>query len=81
MSCTGRKPHKLKVWGGLTFVQGGGQTRTIVATRTQKEAAELLKISLYEFQIYWCQTGKNDEIAMALAEPGKLLYPKGRGNR
>ncbi len=71
----------MKVFGGLTHPPASRQTRTIVAAETQREAAKLLRMSLYEFQTYWCRTYNKDEVAMALAEPGKLLYPKGRGNR
>ena len=60
--------RKLKVWGGLTFAKGT-QLRTIVATTTKKRAAEILRMSLYEFNNYWSETGNDIELETALKEP------------
>ncbi len=62
---------KLKVWGGL--LTPGKQVRTIVATTTKKRAAELLEISLYEFNGYWCKTGNDVELKVALRKPNTVF--------
>lgn len=59
----------LKVFGGLTFV-GGKQVRTIVAAKSQKAAAEAVGISLGEFRNYWAETGNDQELEIALPQPG-----------
>lgn len=64
---------KLKVWGGLTFSDGRTQVRTIVATKTKKEAAALVDVSLYHFNGYWCETGNRVEMDTALSMPGVVF--------
>ena len=63
---------KLKVWGGLIFVEGK-QIRTIVATRTKKRACEILRMSLYEFNTYWSETGNKKELEIALKFPNTVF--------
>ncbi len=58
----------LKVWGGLTM-QGNKQHRTIVATYTKKKVCELVNISISELNNYWCETGNEIELKLALANP------------
>ena len=64
--------RELKVWGGLTFLNGK-QVRTIVATRTKKRAAELLNLSAFEFREYWTDTGNETELKIALAKPETIF--------
>ena len=59
--------RKIKVYGGLTFVDGK-QVRTIVATTTKKRAMELLDITITELNNYWCETGNSLELNIALNE-------------
>lgn len=56
------------VFGGLTF-KDGKQVRCIVAAKTKKRAVELLGVSLYEFNNYWCDTGNEIELEVALESP------------
>ncbi len=63
---------KLKVYGGWTF-NAGQQVRTIVATTSQKKAAELVGCSLGEIQTYWATTTNEREVAAAMAQPGTVL--------
>ena len=74
------KLSKYKVYGGFTF-HNGKQVRTIVATKTKKKAIELLHISAYHFNDYWCDTGNLIELEAAMLNPEKVLiteshYPK-----
>jgi len=64
---------KLKVFGSITAINGK-RCRTIVAATTQKEAAELIGISSYEFHTYWCETGNEQELKVALAKPNTVFY-------
>jgi len=75
-----RARKKLNVWGGLVMLPEG-QTRVLVATKTQAEAAQLFGESVYHFREHMTQTFNKDEIALALGSHGVRLYPKGRGNR
>ena len=66
---------KLKVFGGLTMKRGSRfQERTVVATTTQKKAADLLNMSLHEFRNYWCETGNEAEVEAAMAKPGEVVF-------
>lgn len=60
--------NKYKVFGGLTF-KDGKQVRCIIATKTKKRAIELLKITPFEFNNYWCDTGNDIECEVALESP------------
>ena len=65
---------KLKVYGGLVHMSGGrGQLRTIVATTSQKKAAELVGCTVSEIRNWWDTTGNEKELAAALAQPGVVL--------
>lgn len=66
----------LKVWGGWTFVNGK-QVRTIVATLTKKKACELLDIPYYYFKDYWCATGNEKELEVALEFPNTVFVNMG----
>lgn len=70
----------LKVYGGLTFV-GGKQVRTIVATTSQKLAAELTGVSLSYLRAYWSVTGNAHEIEVAMAMPGTVFRTEYKGDR
>ena len=56
---------KLKVFG----VNYDGRTRRIVATTTQKKAAELCGMNLYQFRMFASETGNKVECELALKEP------------
>lgn len=64
----------LKVFGGDMFNHQHKQVRTIVAAHTQKEAAKLTGLSLYYFREYWCETGNDDELSIALSAPGIVFW-------
>lgn len=64
----------MKVWGtDQYFTREGGQCRAVVATKTKKRAAELLKMSLYTLNSYGCVTGNEKEIEAAMKEPGTVV--------
>lgn len=56
----------MKVFG----VNYDGRSRRIVAAKTKKEAAQRLGVSLHQFRNYGCQTGNQEEIELAMREPG-----------
>ena len=60
--------RKLKTYGGNLFI-GNKQQRVIVATTSKKRAIEILPISSYEFNYYWCETGNDIECKIALENP------------
>lgn len=64
---------KLKVWHGITHRAGGSHRGnfTVVAARTQREAAAALDITLHELRGYWSVTANRDDIQAALKTPGK----------
>lgn len=64
---------KLKVYGGNIFVRGV-QRRAIVAASSQKEVARIIGCPLYEIREWWCETGNNRELDVALAEPGVVFH-------
>lgn len=72
-------PRKLKVWGG-GGVRGSQRVRHLVAATTKKRAVELLKErvhpchSRYDFDLMWCETGNDRELAIANRE-GVWVYP------
>lgn len=69
------RKQKLKVYGTYTHLRGvTGQVRAIVATTSQKKAAELLHVSLYDFRYFGCETGNPHEIETAMAEPGAVFW-------
>lgn len=63
---------KLKVYGGLTFMNGE-QYRTIVATTSKKKACEIVGGSLYHFNNYWSETGNKLEIEVATSQPETIF--------
>ena len=67
---------QFKVWGGLTFLRGN-QVRTIIATKTKKQASEILGISMYELNTYWCETGNKIELKVALGKPFVVFMASG----
>ena len=80
VSLEGAMSRKLKVFGGLTHGGGYGRpsVRTLVATTSQKEAARLVQVSLYEFQGCWCETENEQELEAALAKPGVVIVRRQR---
>lgn len=61
-----------RVWGGMLPTREG-QRRCIVATKTKKRAAELMRCSLYYFNYYISETGNDREIAIATGVPETVL--------
>lgn len=67
----------LKTWGIATFLGGANgnkQVRAIVAAPSQRKAAELLEMSLYEFRLYSAETGNQVEIQTATGAPGQIFW-------
>jgi hypothetical protein len=69
---------KLKVWGDLLMnpkrsCERSGQVRSIIAAASQREAAEIIGMSLYEFRQYWAETGNKIELVAALVKPRTIL--------
>ena len=50
------------------------QARAIVAAKSKKRAAELLKMSIYMFNQYASETGNEKDIAKAMAEQWGGIY-------
>ena len=48
--------------------------RAIIAAKTKKEAAAAFSMSLYIFNEYACETGNEEELQVALSDPGKVFY-------
>lgn len=71
-----KRKRNPKVWGGLTFQRipdGHRQVRTVVAASSQKEAAALVGVSMYEFRHYWCETRNDVEVRAALSAVGTVF--------
>lgn len=68
----------LKVFVGLTMVHGK-QVRTIVATTSQKKAADLVGVSLSMVRGYWSETWNEQELQVALAQPGTVFRTAYKG--
>lgn len=62
----------LKVFGGLTFNKGK-QRRTAIAARSKKAAVDALGVSPSYFREYWMETGNDDELKLALSQPGTVF--------
>jgi predicted NAD-dependent protein-ADP-ribosyltransferase YbiA (DUF1768 family) len=58
----------MKVYGGLTFVDGK-QVRTIVAAKSWTQAARLIGQSVNSLKQYWAITGNKVELETALSKP------------
>ena len=67
----------MKVWGTsqyFTRINGKNfQARAVVATKTKKEAAKLLGLSMYMMKNYACETGNEKEITAAMKKPGTVV--------
>lgn len=64
---------QIKVWC-CSF----GTIDRLVATTSQRAAADAMRISLYEFRNYASETGNREDCELALANPGVLFT---RSNR
>lgn len=64
---------KYKVYGGCS-TYNGKQVRVIVATKTKKKAYELFGISYSYFTDYFCETGNQEELKIALENPEIVFY-------
>lgn len=60
--------REMKVWSTST-----GRSYKVVATTTKKAAAEAMKVSLYEFNLYASETDNPESNAAALSEPGTVF--------
>jgi len=64
----------MKVYGtSQYFAENTYQCRAVVATKTKKKAAELLKQSAYIFKFYTTETGNKKEIELAMAQPETVI--------
>ena len=55
-------------------IYNGKQVRAIVATKTKKKASILLGISYSYFTDYFCETGNEKELEIALKNPEIVFY-------
>jgi hypothetical protein len=72
---------KLKVFGGCF----DGKNRVICAAPSQKACVENLKaagvnVSLHYFREHACDTGNEEELEIALANPGEVYSSPDMGN-
>lgn len=63
---------KIKVFGGLVF-RGDKQVRAIVASTSKAKAAAAVDESPHQFGNFWCETGNQKELQIALANPGQVF--------
>jgi hypothetical protein len=68
-----------KVFGATTRNRKGKWVRTIIGTKTKKEAARVLGIPLWRLNDFWCVTGNAAEISIASQYPGEVLEEEGTG--
>lgn len=74
------REKKLKVWainsfyGSLVGANGRNQVRLVVATTSQKKAAELTQQSLHHFRGYASETGNALECKAALNQPNQVFW-------
>jgi hypothetical protein len=67
--------QRLKVFGIDTFLRNvHGQVRAIAACSSQKEFADLLHTTLHFVRGYGAETGNEEELRIALSNPGKVFY-------
>ena len=69
--------RKLKVYGCSIMFNKGRQGRSVVAVHNQKEAAKAFNESLYFVRVWCCETGNEEEVRLALKEPGKVVFMEG----
>lgn len=75
----------MKVFSGLYSIalasdeSHHAQHKAVVATTSQKKAAEIVGVSLRDIATYWSLTGNKDDIAIALARPETLMIKSGSG--
>lgn len=63
----------MKVYGTSQYFKDSYQCRAVVAAKTKKRAAELLKQSAYTFKYYTCETGNPKEVELAMAKPETVI--------
>ena len=74
--------QKLKVYGGILFNPNPPpdrpthkrQERVVCAVYNQKELASITGVSLCVIHTYWCITGNEEELKLALAKPHQLIW-------
>ena len=71
--------RKLKVYGCSILFHKGKQRRSVVAVHNQKEAAKAFDESLYFVQTWCCETGNEEEVKLALEQPGKVIFMETEG--
>jgi hypothetical protein len=71
------RSKKLKVYGIYLF-EGNREGRCVVAAYTQKQAAEILNVSIYYLRQFGSQTWNELELKTALAEPFKRHWINAR---
>lgn len=66
---------RIKVYGGLGCrVRGVKNPRMIVAATSRKKVDELTGIGFTFIRDYWCETGNDVELEVALERPGVVFY-------
>lgn len=65
--------RKLKVFGGYLHGRGRPQVRTIVAAKSQKEAAVLFGVSIGCVRSCFCETFNKIEVEIAISSPGTIF--------
>jgi len=69
--------RKLKVYGG-NGICNSKQTRAVVAACSMKEVAAIVGESLYYISNWWCETGNEFEVKLAMNQPHLVFYLNGR---
>lgn len=65
----------LTVWGmDVHLRKVRGQQRAVIASRSKAAAARALDVSIGHFNMYAADTGNEEEIRVALAEPGVVFH-------
>lgn len=65
--------RKLKVYGGMYFTDNHKQMRHIMASTSWAKVAKATKYSVGYLRAYWCITGNESEIKLAMATPETLI--------
>lgn len=63
----------MKVYGGSCFINGK-QVRAIIACKYKKDAIDILNLSYAYFKDFWCETGNDEELKIALSKPYMIFY-------
>ena len=64
---------RLKVYGGMVMRLTGQHRAVIAAHNASEVAAAIGNATAHYVRGYWCVTGNENEIQIAMANPGKLM--------